>query len=67
MSPKRVGRVLKTLREQRELSQRDLAKKARVTQAYIALLEGGEKKNPSLDVLTRIAKALGVPVGELLE
>ena len=66
MSPKRVGRVLKSLREQRELSQRDLAKRAKVTQAYIALLDGGNKKNPSLAVLTRLAKALGVSVTELL-
>ena len=45
----------------------DLAKKAGVTQAYIAKLEAGEKKNPSLDVLKRLARALGVPVTELLE
>jgi len=28
--------------------------------------EAGKKKNPSLDVLQRLAKALGVPVAELL-
>jgi transcriptional regulator with XRE-family HTH domain len=30
-------------------------------------LEVGLKKNPSLDVLKRLAKAFGVPVTELLE
>jgi transcriptional regulator with XRE-family HTH domain len=64
---KRVGRMLKTLRERRAMSQRDLAKRSKVTQAYIAFLEGGNKKNPSLAVLTRIAKALGVPVTELVK
>jgi len=45
----------------------ELAKKAQVTDAYIAQLETGEKKNPSLDVLKRLARALGVPVTALLE
>jgi transcriptional regulator with XRE-family HTH domain len=58
--------MLKTLREQKGLSQRDLAAKAKVTQPYIALLERAEKQNPSLAVLKRLAKALGVPVTELL-
>jgi transcriptional regulator with XRE-family HTH domain len=30
-------------------------------------LEAGKKKNPSLDLLKRLARALGVPVTELLE
>jgi len=58
--------VLKTLREERDLSQGDLAKKAKVGRTYIVKLEGGDKKNPSLAVLQRLAKALGVPVTELL-
>jgi transcriptional regulator with XRE-family HTH domain len=58
--------VLKTLREERDLSQVDLAKKAKVGRTYIVKLEGGDKKNPSLAVLQRLAKALGVPVTELL-
>jgi transcriptional regulator with XRE-family HTH domain len=35
--------------------------------SYLALLETGDRKNPSLDVLKRLAKALGVPVTALLE
>ncbi|HSB81393.1 MAG TPA: helix-turn-helix transcriptional regulator [Candidatus Methylomirabilis sp.] len=59
--------MLKQLREARGLSQRDLAVKAKVSGAYIAQLETGVRKNPSLAVLKRLAKALGVPVGELME
>jgi transcriptional regulator with XRE-family HTH domain len=44
-----------------------LAKAAKVTPGYIAQLEMGLKKNPSLAVLKRIAKALGVPVTDPLE
>ncbi len=64
---KRIGAVLRKLREKQGLSQRDLAERAKVTGAYIAQIETGAKQNPSLDVLKRIAKALKVKVGELVE
>ena len=57
---------LKTLREERGLTQVDLANKAKVGRTYIVKLETGDKKNPSLDILKKLAKALGVPVTELL-
>lgn len=63
----RFNRKLKQLREDRGLSQRELAKKANTTGVYVCLLEAGAKQNPSLAVLKRLAKALGVPVTELLE
>jgi transcriptional regulator with XRE-family HTH domain len=58
--------MLKAHRQQKGLTQVQLAKKARVSQAYVASLESGEKKNPSIAALQRLAKALGVPVTELL-
>ena len=67
MSPKRLSTVIRELRRARDLSQRELGDKADVTGAYIAQLETGVKKNPSLDILKRLAKALGVPVTALLE
>jgi transcriptional regulator with XRE-family HTH domain len=66
MSSKRVGVKLKQFRMQSGLTQMAVAKKVRVTQAYIALLEKG-KQNPTLDVLERLAKALKVSLGELVE
>jgi transcriptional regulator with XRE-family HTH domain len=66
MSPKRLSRVIQTLREAKGLTQRALAERADVTPAYVAQLEMGTRKNPSLEVLRRLAKALGVPVTELL-
>jgi transcriptional regulator with XRE-family HTH domain len=67
MSPQRIGRVLKRLREQKGLSQAALAKRSGVAQGYISEVEAGEKKNPGIETLRKIAKALGVPVTELLE
>ncbi len=66
MEPRRLGRVLKELRETRGLTQDQLAKKAKVARPYITMLEGGVKRNPSLATLRRLAKALKVKVGELL-
>jgi putative transcriptional regulator len=66
MSPRRIGRVLKALRLKRGYKQIDLAKRAKLTNVYLSQLENGRKKNPSLAVLQRLAKALGVPVTELL-
>jgi hypothetical protein len=38
-----------------------------VSQAYIASLDSGSLKNSSLVILRRIAKALGVPMTDLVE
>ena len=67
VTARRLGTVLMDLRKAKKLTQVELSKKAGVTQGYLASLEGGLKKNPSLAVLKRLAKALGVPVTELLE
>ena len=58
--------MIRDLREKQGLTQRGLAKKASVTGAYIAMLETGARKQPSLPTLKRLAKALGVPVSGLL-
>jgi transcriptional regulator with XRE-family HTH domain len=49
------------------MSQRDLAEKAQVTPGYIAQLETGLRKNPSLTVLRRLARVLGVRPTDLLQ
>jgi transcriptional regulator with XRE-family HTH domain len=65
--PAKLGTVIRTLREAKGLSQVELAKKARLARPYLVRLESGERKNPSLIILKRLAKALGVPVTALLE
>ena len=67
MSPRRLASVIKAQRKVKGMKRIDLARAAKVTPAYITQLETGERKNPSLDVLKRLARALGVPVTELLE
>jgi transcriptional regulator with XRE-family HTH domain len=58
--------VLKTARQRRKLTQGALAKKIGVHQVTIARLESGTRR-PSMAMLQRLAKALGVPVTALLE
>lgn len=66
MSPKRLKKMIKTLRRAKGLSQGALAARVGVTAAYITMLERGTKTNPSLPTLRKLAKALSVPVTELL-
>jgi transcriptional regulator with XRE-family HTH domain len=66
MTSKGLDQVIRTLREKKGLTQEELAFKAKVTPGYVAQLELGLRKNPSLDVVRRLARALGVRLSELL-
>lgn len=57
---------LAEIRLKRQLSQRDLAAKAKMSQAYLCRIEVG-KADPSLSTLKRLALALGVTVSELVK
>lgn len=50
------------LREARELSQRDLARRAGIAQPMIARIESGKAKNLELKTLARLAAALGARI-----
>ena len=58
--------MVKRARKSKGMSQAELARKVKVSRAYISMLESGRRKAVSVDVLQRLAKALGVPVTELL-
>ena len=60
-----MGKRLKKLREAREMSQAALATRAKISRGYLIRLEAG-RQDPTLGMLERLAKALGVPVKELL-
>lgn len=60
-----VGRRIRTLREERALTQAALAVRARTSQSNLARLENGER-SPTLGSLAKIAAALQVDLGELL-
>jgi HTH-type transcriptional regulator/antitoxin HipB len=54
-----VGRMIRELREARQLSQRELAERMGTTQSVIGRLEAGGSK-PTLVTLERVAQALGL-------
>ena len=61
----RVGLNIQELRRARKLSQEELAGMSEVHQTYLSGVESG-KRNPSLLVIERIAKALRVDPQELV-
>jgi transcriptional regulator with XRE-family HTH domain len=71
LSPRRLGMKIKRLRVERELTQEILAKKVWISRVHLANIESADNaphhRTPSLAVLERLAKALRVPVTELLE
>ena len=67
--PKKIlikfGNRVREERQQRGLSQEDLAEKAGVHRTYVGMIERAEK-NITLINIEKIAKALGVPIHRLL-
>jgi transcriptional regulator with XRE-family HTH domain len=61
-----VGKRIRNLREGRGISQEVLAEKSSLHRTYIGGVERG-LRNPSLKSLQRIAKGLGVGVGDLFQ
>lgn len=60
------GLRLRTLRKARELTQQELADKTDVSRIYIQALESN-RRSPSMKLLRRLADALNVDPGDLLE
>lgn len=53
-----LGIALKTLRERRTLSLREVGQLSSVDHAYVHRLESGEKTNPSTDMVEKLLKVL---------
>lgn len=53
-----LGVALKTLRERRTLSLREVGQLSSVDHAYVHRLESGEKANPSQDLIEKLLKVL---------
>jgi len=61
----RVGEKIKNLRVQKHYSITELSNKAQVSKSYLSYIERGIQENPSLQVLSRLAKTLDVSLEEL--
>lgn len=61
-----MGRTLRELRTQKGLSQAVVARRAKLSREYVNKIEAG-RYDPPLSTINALARAVGVPVTELLD
>ena len=62
-----IGKNIRKCRKKRKLSQDKLSKLADVAYNTIVKIESGENTNPTIKTLTKIAKAVGVSIEDLIK
>ncbi len=63
---KEIGDKIKVLRNKKDLTQEQLAKKADLPYATLTKIESNVITKPSIQTVTKIAKGLGVSIDELI-
>jgi DNA-binding XRE family transcriptional regulator len=66
MMPGPIALKLRSLREERDLTQKEAAELAKVSHWTLCRLESSERA-PYMPTVTKIARAYGVPIEELVE
>lgn len=61
-----IGAITRQLRRERGMSLTALARKAGISKAYLSQLENDPSKKPSAEVVLQLARALDVPVTQLM-
>ena len=62
----KLGKNLKRIRTSKGISQGDIARSLEVSRGFVSNIENG-KTNPTLATITKLAKAVGVSVSELMK
>ncbi|HON21908.1 MAG TPA: helix-turn-helix transcriptional regulator [Candidatus Paceibacterota bacterium] len=62
-----VSKNIRRIRQAKGMSQDRLSKKADLALNTIVKVETGENPNPTVETLKKIAKALGVTIGDLFK
>jgi XRE family transcriptional regulator, regulator of sulfur utilization len=60
-----MGRRLRKLRKEQDMSRAELAHRAGISREYVRRLEAGDF-DPTVGTVQKLARALGVPLMELL-
>ncbi len=63
---KSLGKKMKLLRVEREMSTMDVAKLTGLSQGYISNIENNAEMNPTVSTIVKLAKALNVDPGDLV-
>jgi len=66
-SKNNISKTVKRFREKMGLSQEKLARLADVSNNTIINIEAGKQQNPTIDTIKKIAKALNVPIEDLIK
>lgn len=62
----KIAGKIRSIRKEKGISQEELAFKAGLNRAYVGYIERDERK-PSVDTLSKLAKALKVKLSDLLD
>jgi len=62
----KLGENLKRIRTEKGISQGDIVRKLGMPKSFVSNIENG-KTNPTLATIAKLAKAIGVSVGELMQ
>ena len=62
----KLGKNLKRIRTAKSISQGEISRILEVDKSFVSNIENG-KTNPTLATIAKIAKAIGVSVGELMK
>jgi len=63
----KLGKKIKALRQKLELSQDEFARKADIPYTTLTKVETGVIKKPSVFVMAKLAKTLGVTIEDLIK
>lgn len=66
-SKNNLAKTVKRLREKMGISQEKLARLADVSNNTIINIEAGKQNNPTIETLKKIAKALNIPIEDLIK
>lgn len=63
---KKVGKNIRQIRREKDISQEKLALEAELNRAYVGYIERGER-HPSIETVYKIALALDIPIYKLFQ
>ncbi len=61
------GKKIRMLRKERGMTLNQLADQSGVSKSYISYVERGIQKNPSVEILSKLANAMDIPFIELIQ
>lgn len=61
-----LGELIKKFRKSKKMSVYDVAKFVGISHSYLTQIENGKRKNPDIEILSKISVFLNLPVEEII-